>query len=180
MLKDLDDVAPAKEGDELRVVDFERRHLAGIHELNRKRDEPDADRYFEESVGEGYHGFAAFVGEELVGYYWWVDRDNPVTHPDLWRMGRGFALAAGDVFGCSLYLLPEYRGGGRAGRFLHQVESSLRDRGYRRLWGWVETSNRPARWIYAVRGYEPKWQVRVRRFVVLAWRHSSPLVHGLG
>lgn len=171
LLKDLEQIAPAKASGELRFEDLEPRHLEGLISLNRHENGPSsANRYFENSIDYRFHGFVALIEDELVGYYWWVDRDNPVTHSDLWRLGRDFELRDGDVYGSSLFLRSDCRGGGRAGVFLRHVETSLRDRGYRRLWGYVEKGNRPARWTYELRGYVPVWEMINRRLVFFRWR----------
>lgn len=175
MQKSLDAIVEPKAAGELRVEDLERKHLAGIEALNRRRGEPGATRYFENCVDYGFHGFVALAGEDVVGYYWWVDRDNPTPHPDMWWLGRDFELEPGDVYGASFYLFDEYRGGSAAGDFLFQVESALRDRGYTRLWGAVDKGNRPAQWIYRLRGYEPTWETLNRRFVFFRWRKELPI-----
>ena len=96
---------------------MEPRHLPGLFEVNRRRGVPHADRYFETAIANGYHGFVALKDSELVGYYWWVDRDADPPHPDLWLLGEGFEIEPGDIYGSSLFLLEEYRGKGRRGRF---------------------------------------------------------------
>lgn len=175
MIKPLDAIVEPKAAGELRVEDLERRHLAGIEALNQRRGEPGATRYFENCVEHGFHGFVVLAGEDVVGYYWWVDCDNPTPHPDIWGLGRDFELEPGDVYGASFYLFEEYRGGGTAGNVLFQVESALRDRGYKRLWGAVDKDNRPARWTYQLRGYEPTWEMLNRRFVFFRWRKEVPI-----
>lgn len=175
LLKETDSIVVPRRPSELRVEDMEERHLPGLSEVNRKRGAPHADRYFETSIAKGFHGFVAFKGAELVGYYWWVDNDANPPHPDLWLLGEGFEMEAGDVYGSSLFLLEEYRGGGAAGDFLCQIETSLRDRGYRRIWGYVERTNRPARWLYSTRGYQPMWKVMHRHFMFFKSRKTVPL-----
>jgi GNAT superfamily N-acetyltransferase len=175
LVKDLGEIVVPTRQAQLRVEDFDPEMLPALREMNRGRGETDADEYFERSVRNGYHGFAAFVDEAMVGYYWWVDRDNPIAHPDLYKLGRGFELAEGDVYGASFFLLEEFRGGGRAGEFLYRVESTLRDRGYARLWGYVDSWNRSARWTYATRGYEATWKVQSRRLAFLRRRTKAPL-----
>jgi GNAT superfamily N-acetyltransferase len=173
-LKDLNTIVePQIEGD-LRLEDLEARHLPGISQLNRKRGMPGADRYFEFCLAEGIRGFVAIRGEEIVGYYHWVDREAPTVHPDLWEMGRGFRLEPQDVYGSGLFLLEEQRGRGTASDFLFKVETSLKERGYLRLWGYVDSANRPARWLYSNRGYEPMWSVLSRRLMILRWRKVVP------
>lgn len=178
VVKELDQIVEPRSVHGMRIEDLTADHMDGLRALNRKRNEPEADGYFENSLRYGFHGFAAIIDDELVGYYWWVDRHNPVPHPDLWRLGRGFALESGDVYGCSLFLLAEQRGGGRAEEFLFGVESALRERGYKRIWGYIDKGNRAARWLYGVRGYRPTWKVQIRRFAFLGWRSSTSVSDG--
>jgi GNAT superfamily N-acetyltransferase len=175
LLKDLDSIVEPHHRGGLRVEDMEPRHLAGLSEVNRLRGAPHADRYFETSIAKGYHGFVALKGDDIVGYYWWVDRDADPPHPDLWLLGEGFEMEPEDVYGSSLFLLEEHRGKGAAGDFLHHVETSLRDRGYKRIWGYVEATNRPARWLYSTRAYRPMWKVVHRRFMFFKSRKTAPL-----
>ena len=141
--------------------------LSKLAELNRKRGRPAVQRLFARYVEQGFHGFLAYRGEELVGYYWWVDRDVPTLYTDPHKLGLGIELGEGDVYGSHFFLLEEHRGGGVAAEFLSKVESSLRDRDYTRLWGYVASDNRPARWTYSTRGYVPMWIVRLRRVVLV-------------
>lgn len=175
LLKNLDAIVEPKRRAGLRVEDMGERHLPALSEVNRSRGVSRADRYFETSLAKGFHGFVAFKGAELIGYYWWVDRDADPPHPDMWLMGEGFEMEPGDVYGSSLFLLEEYRGGGNAADFLFQIETDLRDRGYTRIWGYVLQSNRPARWLYSTRGYQPMWKVVHRRFMFFKSRHTVPL-----
>lgn len=175
LLKDLDTIVEPRRAGGLRVEGLEPRHLPGLSEVNRKRGVTRADRYFETSLAKGFHGFVALKGSELIGYYWWVDRDADPPNPDMWVMGPGFELEPGDVYGSSLFLLEEHRGGGAAGDFLYQIETSLRDRGYTRIWGYVDRTSRPARWLYSTRGYRPMWKVVHRRFLFFKSRKTTPL-----
>lgn len=179
LLKDLDSIVEPRHPGDLRVEELEARHLPGIREMNRKRGAPErADRYFESCFAKGFHGFVALRGGEAVGYYWWVDRDADPPHPGLRRLGKGFALGEGDVYGDSLFLLEEHRGGNAAGHFLFAVESRLRELGYRRIWGYIAPANRPARWLYSSRGYRPMWKVVHRRLVFFKWSRSETLDEG--
>jgi GNAT superfamily N-acetyltransferase len=175
LLKDLDSIVAPRQPGGLRVVDMEPGHLSALSEVNRRRGAPHADRYFETSIAKGFHGFVAFKGDELVGYYWWVEHDSDPPHPDIWLLGEGFEMEPGDVYGSSLFLLEEHRGRGAAGDFLHQVETDLRDRGFRRIWGYVDATNRPARWLYSTRGYRSMWKVVHRRLMFLKSRKTTPL-----
>lgn len=178
MTKDLEEIVVPRHLDRLQVEELDRSHLQGLREVNRRRGMPQADTYMENSLDSGFHGFVAISDGDLVGYYWWVDRTNRPSHPDAWRLGKGFKLGPGDVYGGSLFLLDEFRGEGRADEFLFRIESALRDLGYTRIWGYVEKGNRAARWMYRVHGYRPVRWVRVRRLGLIRWRRSSDISDG--
>jgi GNAT superfamily N-acetyltransferase len=162
LVKELSEIPePAFEGD-LRLEGLEARHLPLLHDLNRRRLSTRSDRRFAAWVRQGYHGYVAFRGEQAVGYYWWVDRSADPPHPDLVSLGLEIELGDGDVYGCDYFLLEEHRGGGTSIDFLYKVESDLRRRGFDRIWGYVAGDNRPARWLYASRGYRPIKKVSSR------------------
>jgi GNAT superfamily N-acetyltransferase len=149
----------------IEVAELDSSKMAGIRELNRRQGTPQADRYFENCLAQGIHGFVALKNGQVVGYYHWVVGREGIAHPDIWYMGEDFVLGDDDAYGSGLFLEEEHRGGSAASDFLFAVESSLRDRGYKRLWGYVVSNNRPARWLYASRGYEAKWKMRSRRLL---------------
>lgn len=172
LLKQLDSIVESRRPGDLRLEDLEARHLTALSDLNRRRGRPQVDKRFAVNVASGFHGFVAWRGDRLAGYYWWVDRDAPVPHPDLRDLDLGIELEEGDVYGTDFFLLEEFRGGGTEGDFLYKIEKSLLDRGYRRLWGYVDSGNRPAVWAYRRRGYQPMWVLERRKRLWL-WRRSS-------
>lgn len=161
--KDLGAVTEMEVEEKLRMEEFGAGHLAAMRDFNRKRCNLKADARAAAAVERGYRGFVAYVGDELVGYYWWVDGAIEPRHADIERFGLGIELEPGEVYGYDFYLLEEHRGDGKSMEFLHKVETSLRDLGYRRLWGYVEADNRPARWLYGLRGYKSVRKVVNRR-----------------
>jgi GNAT superfamily N-acetyltransferase len=173
LAKDLSDVTPGTGTAEVRIEDLGVRHLPALAELNRKRGFMRADRRFARDLEYGYHGYAGFVGSELIGYYWWVDRTSAPLHPDLANLGLDIHLGEGDVYGYDYFVLEQFRGGGVAGELLNRVEGDLARRGYRTLWGYVVSDNRPARWLYSLRGYRP--MRTVLRTTTLLRKHSEPL-----
>ncbi len=166
LVKDLGSIVDASSA-ELRVEDLGAGSLEDLSALNSRRGQQGADRRFARYVEEGFLGFVGYREGEAVGYYWWVDAGSGARFPDLRNKGLGIELAQKDVYGSDFYLLEEHRGGGTAAGFLTHIETALRDRGYRRLWGYVVSENRPARWIYSTRGYEPMWIVVRRRVGLL-------------
>jgi GNAT superfamily N-acetyltransferase len=160
LVKPLDAVAPIAFAPRLRIEELDAGSLAELAELNRARCDTRADHRFAGNLERRYHGFTAHEDGTLAGYYWWLDASAD-GHPHLPRLG--IELRAGDVYGFDFFLADAHRGAGRAVEFLHGVESRLRDRGYRRLWGYVSGSNTPARWLYSARGYEVTGTLRLRR-----------------
>jgi GNAT superfamily N-acetyltransferase len=180
LLKELGSIVEPKRTVGLVVESLEERHLPGLYDVNRRRGLPEADEYFASCVAKGFNGFVARRGEDLVGYYWWVDSEADPPHPDVWLLGEEYeaAVEPGDVYGSSLFLLEQHRGGGASNEFLYRVEARLRDRGYSRIWGYLDRSNRPARWLYSTRGYRQMWGVVNRRFIAVKTRQSFSLDGG--
>jgi GNAT superfamily N-acetyltransferase len=162
MRKDLDSIATPQADGDLRLEELRPGHLQALSEMNRKRCNTRADRRFAEDVARGYRGFVAFRDAELVGYYWWVDRDHSPQHRDLDQLGLAIPLETGDVYGSDFFILEEHRGAGTSNDFLAKLETALGERSYRRLWGYVAGSNRPAHWLYRARGYEPMYRITRR------------------
>ena len=161
--KELATVTEMEVEEKLRMEEFGPDHLAAMREFNRRRCNLKADARAAAALERGYRGFVAYVGDELVGYYWWVDGEIEPRHADIERFGLDIELQPAEVYGYDFYLLEEHRGDGKSMEFLHKVETSLRDLGYRSLWGYVEADNRPARWVYSLRGYKPVRKITNRR-----------------
>jgi hypothetical protein len=151
--------------DALRIEPMEGRHLPALYEFNRDRCYSKADARAAAALERGYRGFVGFAGEELAGYYWWVDRDIDPHHGDIARYGLGIDLQPGEVYGFDFYLLERHRGDGKSMEFLYKIEAALRELGYDVLWGYVVADNKPARWLYSLRGYKPVRKVASRRLL---------------
>jgi GNAT superfamily N-acetyltransferase len=162
VLKELDEIAVPRRPSELDVQPLERAHLEGLSELNRRRGRPGVDRRFRADLDRGLKGFVALLGGEVVGYYWWIEGARFGDHPDARWLGDSLQVESGDVYGSDNYLLPEARGGGTANQFLYRIESAIAALGYARIWGYVESGNREARWLYSSRGYQPMSDLSVR------------------
>jgi GNAT superfamily N-acetyltransferase len=161
--KDLGDVTEMEFSESLRIDELRPDDLPALFEFNRRRCDSKASARAVADVERGYRGYAGYIGDELVGYYWWVDRDIEPLHRDIEHYGLGIDLDERAVYGFDFFLLEEHRGGGNSVEFLHKVETRLRDLGYERLWGYVLADNKPARWLYGMRGYVPVRKVAARR-----------------
>ena len=165
-VKDLDSIVePWREGD-LRVEDLGAEHLPGLSELNRKRGRPEVDRRFAATSSR-----ASTASSPTAARSWSATTGgSTATCPRCirtcassgWGSSSARATSTDRTSSCS-----RSTAGGLATDFLFKVESSLRDRGYERLWGYVASDNRPARWIYSTRGYVPMWTVHRTRVLMV-------------
>ncbi len=176
LAKDLNDVTELATEEKLRIEELEPEHLPALYEFNRKRCFSKADARAAADLERGYRGFVGFVDDELVGYYWWVDADIDPNHSDIDHYGLGIELQPGEVYGFDFFLLEEHRGDGKSMEFLHKIETALSELGYTLLWGYVVAGNKPARWLYSLRGYKPVRKVASRR--ILGRRTASRVTPG--
>jgi GNAT superfamily N-acetyltransferase len=160
--KDLGRITEMEFSEALRIEELDARHLPALYEFNRQRCFSKADARAAAAVERGYRGFVGYVGDELVGYYWWVDAAIEPNHSDISHYGLDIDLQPGEVYGFDFFLLELHRGDGKSMEFLYKVEVALRDLGYDILWGYVVADNKPARWLYSLRGYEPVRKVASR------------------
>ena len=107
-------------------------------------------------VRRGYPALFAEVDGRIVGYLWWVDVhfSGDRAHPHLARYG--IRLGPREAYAFNFFLEPGCRGGGNANAFLSKFEQHLRSLGFERVWGFVASENRPARWLYSLCGWQPR------------------------
>jgi GNAT superfamily N-acetyltransferase len=100
----------------------------------------------------GYRGFLAFLGDELIGYWWWVSNAThpALTHPCVERFG--LRLENDEVFAFDYFIAPDHRARGAAIKFLTLIYRELAALGYRGVWGSVDADNTAARWVYHAQG----------------------------
>lgn len=164
LLKELDSISQPRKTSALQVAELDRGGLEDLAALNRERGRSRVDRRFRADFERGVHGFVGRRDGIAVGYYWWIEAERGDLHSDLAWLGDSLQMEPGDAYGSDFYILPAHRPGGTANEFLFHVEGSLRDRGFARLWGYVDSGNRQARWLYSSRGYRPMGDVIVSRF----------------
>lgn len=106
-------------------------------------------------VRRGYRALFAEVDGRIVGYMWWVDAgfSGDRAQPDVAL--HGIRLGPREAYAFNFFLEPGCRGGGSANEFLSKFEQHLRSRGIERVWGFVATQNKPARWLYSLCGWQP-------------------------
>jgi GNAT superfamily N-acetyltransferase len=154
--KRLDEIADIALDRRYELSDLAESDLPALADFSRERCDRRAAERFPARLERGERGFVARLDGEVAGYYWWADRDHP--HLD----HLGIRLAERDVYGFDFFLAEEHRGEGRAVECLHGIETRLRDLGFAKVWGYVRSDNRPARWLYSSRGYDSVGKVHLR------------------
>ena len=157
LMKSLDGVLGRPASDDLRIEALAAHDCGALADLNREHCFTRKDRGIADRLAKGYRAFVIYSRDEVAGYFWWIDKRIDPAHPEVVRLG--IELDDRDVYTFDYYLAERYRGSGNALVAFQQIECALKDLEYRRIWGYVLTDNRPARWIYDVLGYEVLGQV---------------------
>ncbi len=118
--------------------------------------DPDDMELLRVYVRRGYPAMFATVDGRIVGHVWWVDAhfSGDRAHPDLALYE--IRLGPRDAYAFNFFLEPGCRGGGNANDLLSSFEQHLRIRGFERVWGFVASENKPARWLYSLCGWKPR------------------------
>ena len=89
-----------------------------------------------------------------------VDNRIPAerNHPHLDRFG--IQLTDHDAYLFNFWIAREFRGDGRADEFFSKIQSELRRRGYKRIQGYVDEENKPARWLYSLHDWKDLKTIR--------------------
>lgn len=112
----------------------------------------------------GYKGFVLVNGDEVMGDVWYVENANGLEgkiHPDLAWLD--IQLGPQDVYMFDMFLRKEHRGGGTARLLLIGALTQLREKGFRRAYGYYISQNIPALWIHRTMGYEELSRIEVKR-----------------
>lgn len=177
ILKRLEDGRPATTAPGLEVRAAAGGDADAINAFCRRYYPSRLSRYIRDYRRRGYPLFVAFRGGELIGFFWWVDRDIDAQHPDL--VLHQIDLHRGDTYGFAYFIAPEHRGKTTPSEVITGVLGALRDAGYSRVWGWVRADNRAARWHFRLAGFQDDHRVRVRIVLsLLALTHRRALILG--
>lgn len=139
----------------------------------RSDDEPRARGY----LAKNYKCALFVIRGEIAGWCWWID-PHVSEESSIDDQVRFFSvhLEEADVWFFDYYIVPTYRGKGRATKALENLENMLAARGCRRMMGYVEPTNIAALWLYKIRGFRPIATVNARYFFSLVGISSGRLV----
>ncbi|HEX5467810.1 MAG TPA: hypothetical protein VFW80_02040 [Gaiellaceae bacterium] len=138
-----------REGSEDEIVEFTRAIT---------RNNPVGERKARARLALGYRCILGFFDGRPVSQFWLIDAETLARADgggDLQVTFFGLPLSPGDAWCFKFELEESTRGGGRATEILRQMEAMLLQSGRRRLLGYVDTDNLPARWVYGISGWKP-------------------------
>jgi GNAT superfamily N-acetyltransferase len=145
----------------VRLEEAGSQHLPLLAEFNRRQSNTSRTPRFASGLAGGKRALLGFRDGELIGYFWWHDATHAVD--GFYLTPFGLRLADDEVFGYDLFVAPEHRGRGTPTEFVAAVEAELVRLGYRRMYGFVDTKNVPARWLWASSGHEDVMRARTHR-----------------
>jgi GNAT superfamily N-acetyltransferase len=136
----------------VRLEEAQAHHLPMLAQFNRRQRNATRTHRFTTGMSEGKRALLGFRDDTLIGYIWW--HDDSYAANDCYLSRFGVSLTAGEVYGDDLFIAPEHRGHGTPAAFVAAVETELVRLGYRRMYGFVDATNMPARWLWTTSGYK--------------------------
>ncbi len=121
-------------------------------------------------LSRSYRCLLGFLDGIPVSQFWWIDGEGLERRADALDLQTAFFevdLHEGDAWCFKFELDPARRGGGLATEVLHLMENWFYGSGYRRLFGYVDSHNIPASWLYAISGWQSVRRIRSRYFLSL-------------
>jgi GNAT superfamily N-acetyltransferase len=147
------------------------RHIPLIVGLLSRHVDWDPTKLVAGRMANGAGAALAFLGDELIGYVWWADVEVMPRVEPLLPIRHAIRLEPDDFYGFDLFIAPEHRGGGTATWFIANYEMELKRLGYRRMHSYALRSNRPSRWLFAIRGHETVRRVGSQRVLLSRFLH---------
>lgn len=131
------------------------------------------DRY----VKKGYQAFCLVKNRQIIGDLWYVTRSSAtkeIVHPHLpWF---GITLDDRKVYMFDMYMAPDFRGGGITTFFMNSTLHLLREKGFRRAYGYFAAHNISALWVHRMLGWQELERIEVKRFFL--YETAKPKVRG--
>jgi ribosomal protein S18 acetylase RimI-like enzyme len=109
-----------------------------------------------------YRVFIATFQENIIGFVSCWANDNLNPPPEL--IFYNIRLKQNEIYMADLFIAPQYRGGGKALEFLKRVFLELKNEGYNKTMGIVNSNNISAKWTYKLLGYQDTKTYKVHIF----------------
>lgn len=167
--KDLNSLKPLKLSPNKLKVEFIEIEKDSVE--NRRLEYPLKSRYLKlfKNLDKGYKGFAIVEGNQVIGDLWYFSSNKSMpTHPDLKLLNIHFSEK--DVYLFDMYIKPEKRGEGRVTSLLGEALMTLKNKGFKKAYGYYMADNIPALWMHRMLGYKELHRLKWNRFIFLKWR----------
>lgn len=118
---------------------------------------------------KGYNGYALLKDNIVIGDIWYYSpaySDYP-EHPDCKWLG--LKCSEKDIYGFDMFLLPTERGNNLAVFLQNRSLLSLRDKGYKKAYGYFWSDNIPALWAHRMQKWNEINKVKKSRFLILKY-----------
>jgi len=117
---------------------------------------------------EGLTCFVLLKEHAIVGDIWCDCSGGPdgrASHDDLAWLG--IENRPGEVYGFDMFIDPKERGSNLAGPFMKAFLYALKNKGFRRTYGYYWSDYLPALWMHRILKFKEREQMRVWRFLSL-------------
>jgi GNAT superfamily N-acetyltransferase len=127
---------------------------------------PERNRLFKikHYLNKGYNGYALLKDNIVIGDIWYYSpaySDYP-EHPDCKWLG--LKCSEEDVYGFDMFLLPTERGKNLAVFLQNRSLMALRDKGSKKVYGYVWADNIPALWAHRMQKWHEIHKIKKNRF----------------
>ena len=117
-------------------------------------------------LDKGYTGLALVKNIHMIADLWFVSKrsvENVCVHPDLELLG--VTLEDTDVYMFDMYLEPRERGRNASTEFMGSCLLELKQRGYKKAYGYYFNDNIPALWVHRLLNWKELYQVVMQRTI---------------
>jgi GNAT superfamily N-acetyltransferase len=120
------------------------------------------------NLKKGWRGFGIAKGSNLVGDIWCItpyESGKSVAHPDLDMLG--ISGREREAYAFDMLIDSAYRGKNLAVPLQRFLQSTLKEEGYKKMYGFYWDDNLPALWMHRMIKYKELPKRRVSRFFFL-------------
>lgn len=161
-LSTLKEMKPFDLGDSLKIVEISLNSISSKHLHYPVKSRGQKAEY---NLKKGLKAYALLDKDFVLADVWYVEGPSistTIKHKDLNLFQ--IDLMSDEVYMFDLYLAQGKRGRATATTFMNLVLSKLKERGFKKTYGYFLKDNTPALWVHRVLGYDEFPSFTVRRY----------------
>ncbi|MCK4786628.1 MAG: hypothetical protein KAV87_22910 [Desulfobacteraceae bacterium] len=120
-------------------------------------------------LDKGYNGYALLKDNIVIGDIWFYSPAYSYYHEHPDCKWLGLKCSEKDIYGFDMFLLPTERGNNLAVFFQNRSLLSLRDKGYKKVYGYFWSDNIPALWTHRMQKWNEINKVKKNRFLIFKY-----------